>query len=208
MIWDMIKQCRISEGSLKFPNNETKETLFFVFNQLGETPDAQTEAAVETTEQPEAEATADTTEQLEAEAVAEEELEVEEVAKVEEPQGIVDAVYSYALKAKRAPGHEGYLQFSLADPAVKFAVSHSTLFHILILILTMKSVLQTLLPNNRPPHARHLRLQSQNHSRRYRTRRKDLLQPQEASGGAPNSENEIQHSELVCLFQALHQTPA
>lgn len=121
-IWQMIRKCQISEGSLKFPDNKEKEILLFVFNQLGETPSAQTEAtAAEATEQPEAKAetTVDTTEQLEAEAVAE----------PEEPRGIVDAVYSYALKATKPPKHEGYLDFSLADPAVKFAVSYS---HLLI----------------------------------------------------------------------------
>ncbi|KUL87239.1 hypothetical protein ZTR_03332 [Talaromyces verruculosus] len=113
-IWQMIRKCQISEGSLKFPDNKEKKILLFVFNQLGETPSAQTEdAAAEATEQPEAEAeaTVDTTEQLEAEAVAE----------PEERRGIVDAVYSYALKATKPPKHEGYLDFSLADPAVKFA---------------------------------------------------------------------------------------
>jgi hypothetical protein len=124
MIWQMIQKCYIKEGSLKFPNVETKETLFFVFNQLGETSEAQTEAAAKATDQPEAEATVDTTEQLEAEAVVEEEIEVEEAAESEEPQGIVDAVNSNALKTKKAPFHEGYLYFSLADPAVKFAVSY------------------------------------------------------------------------------------
>lgn len=117
MIWKMIRECQIKDGNLKFPNEKTKETLFFVFNQLGETPEVQTETTAEATE-----AAVDVTEQLEAEAVADEEFEVEEVAEVEEPQGIVDAVHSFALKHTKAPKDEGYLQFSLADPAIKFAV--------------------------------------------------------------------------------------
>ncbi|EEA25794.1 hypothetical protein TMatcc_005971 [Talaromyces marneffei ATCC 18224] len=116
MIWKMIRECQIKDGNLKFPNEKTKETLFFVFNQLGETPEVQTETTAEATE-----AAVDVTEQLEAEAVADEEFEVEEVAEVEEPQGIVDAVHSFALKHTKAPKDEGYLQFSLADPAIKFA---------------------------------------------------------------------------------------
>lgn len=174
-IWQMIRRCRISEGSLRFHNKEEKETLFFVFNQLGETPEVQTEATVEATEQPE------------AEAVVEDELEVEEVEEAvesAEPHGIVAAVYSHALEAKKAPKHDGYLDFSLADPAVKFAVSYS---HLLIYFINTnhQPVLQTLLPNNRSPYARHLRLQGPNRRRRNRTRRKDLPPPQEACARTP-----------------------
>lgn len=122
-IWKMIKNCKIDNGSLTFPKEKTKNALYFVFNQLGETPEAQTEVAAEATEQPEVEATVDTTERLEAELVAQEELEVEEAAEPEQSHGIVDAVYSYALEAKEPPHHKGYLDFSLADPEVKFAVS-------------------------------------------------------------------------------------
>ncbi|EED21669.1 conserved hypothetical protein [Talaromyces stipitatus ATCC 10500] len=122
MIWEMIQKCQINKSSsttsldaiLKFPNKEIKDTLLFVFNQLGEIPEAQPEATVEATEQPE-------TEELKTEAAVKEEIEAEEVAEVEEPQEIDDAVYSYALKAKTAPEHEGYLKFSLSDPDVKFA---------------------------------------------------------------------------------------
>lgn len=135
-IWKMIKNCQIENGTLTFPKEKTKEALFFVFNQLGESPESQTEAAAEAVEQTEAEATVDTTENLEAEAVAEEELEFEEAAESEQPSGIVDAVYSYALEAKEPPHHKGYLDFSLADPAVKFAVSYSYYF-VYILILNM-----------------------------------------------------------------------
>lgn len=116
-IWQMIRKCQIIEGSINFPDNKEKKTLLFVFNQLGETPGAQTEAAAEATEEPE--------------AAAEEELEVEGATVPGESNGIVDAVYSYALKAKNPPKHEGYLDFSLADPAVKFAVSYSHLLHLL-----------------------------------------------------------------------------
>lgn len=127
MIWNMIKKCQISEGSLVFPNNETKETLLFVFNQLGEIPQAQTETAAEATEAPE------------AEALAENELAVEKAEEASEPEeahGIVNDVFSWALIAEKPPSHEGYLHFSLADPTVKFAVSYShLLIYFLILIM-------------------------------------------------------------------------
>lgn len=198
MIWEMIRECQINLSSnaaslddvLNFPNKEAKDTLVFVFNQLGEIPEAQTEATVEATEQPEAElkaeVAADVTEQLESQAVIEEEIVAEEAAETEEAPEIDDAVFSYALEAETAPEHEGYLGFSLADPAVKFAVSYRILFIYMIDTNLLNLVLQTLLPNHRPPHAGHLRLQGQNRTRRDRTRRKDLLPSQKASDRTTN----------------------
>lgn len=125
----MIEQCQIKESSnatsldniIEFPSAEVKENLFFVFNQLGEVPKSQPEeaeiVAEEVVAQPETEAaelTANEVEEFEeAELGAQEDVDVED-----EP-----VVYSYALDAETAPTHAGYLNLSLADPAIKFAVS-------------------------------------------------------------------------------------
>lgn len=152
-IWEMIRQCQVKESSilesrgnfLEFPDQETKDTLFFVFNQLEEPQKTQNEnvmAAVNEADPSESDAVREIDEE-EAENEFhdqyphnewEESADLEALDAESEPtfefdltpeqlNETVDTVFSQVLETKKPPQHEGYLQFSLSDPAVKFAVS-------------------------------------------------------------------------------------
>jgi hypothetical protein len=112
-IWELIQKCKIKaygktslDNMIRFTTPKIRNDLLFVFNQLEE---SQLQEPIKAAEVPE----------KAAEVSAEEDIEVDESdSRVQD-----DAVYSLALKAKIEPSHQGYLDFPLTDPAVKFAVS-------------------------------------------------------------------------------------
>lgn len=90
------------DGRLSFPGDEAKNTLLFVFEQLGRNIEPESEADVEAA--------------METEEAAE--LEDDEVA-----DAIVDIPSGPFFGQTVAPQNSGFLSISLADPSVKFAVS-------------------------------------------------------------------------------------
>jgi protein kinase C substrate 80K-H len=108
-VFRMIWKCKIEpaaensgslDGRLTFPNKPAKDTLFFVFEQVGREVAPEAEAASEET----------VVEEEDLEAI--EEMEMEDVAN--QP--------FFGIQATR---DTGFLSISLDDPATKFAVSIS-----------------------------------------------------------------------------------
>lgn len=118
-VFKMIWKCRIQPGedkgkldsALVFPNKETKDALFFVFEQIGKPA----EPAASAEESPAAEETAE-----EMEAVEEEEA-------LEKVNGSAKPANELPFFGYREPRDDGFLSISLNDPATKFAVCSLTL---------------------------------------------------------------------------------
>ncbi|KAL2012742.1 hypothetical protein VTN00DRAFT_267 [Thermoascus crustaceus] len=112
-VFKMIWKCRIQPGedkgkldsALVFPNKETKEALFFVFEQIGKPA----EPAASAEESPAVEETAE-----EMEAVDEEEA-------LENANGSAKPANELPFFGYRDPRDDGFLSISLNDPATKFA---------------------------------------------------------------------------------------
>jgi hypothetical protein len=116
-IYKMITEIKIQpveengtlDGRLSFPNDEAKNALYFVFEQLGRNIESEAEAEAETS-----------VDDVEAAMETEEAVELEDEGVADEVDNIPGGPF---FGDKVSPQDSGYLSISLADPSVKFAVS-------------------------------------------------------------------------------------